>query len=189
MTLLYSIGWSLCCLFYFSFLCSKFLELPLMTRTYTGCYARILLGEERSIFRYQRKHLEWHLQAQKVSPRKRKPSLYKILCFSDKTTLSRNRYIPIFMSLLSLMWTEQGDVHGLVKHSGFSFPCSCKKTHICTPCQWFQVLRSMSIKFLFLEAENYICREQTHISMKKGERILRQWRFTRWAYESFESQI
>lgn len=64
----------------------QILESLLTTRTYTCYYARIFLGEERSIFRCQRKYLEWHFQAQKASPRERKPSQYKALWFSDKTT-------------------------------------------------------------------------------------------------------
>ena len=79
-------------------------------------------------------------------------------------------HFPIFISLLCVVV-----VQGLTRHL-FPPPSHArvkKENHICTSGQWLQVLISISIKFLYLEAKNYICKEQTHSIYEEGERILR----------------
>ena len=93
---------------------SKFLKLPLTTRTYTCADVGIWLVEEKSILRCQRKYLEWCFQAYEASPKKQKPNQCKNTIIVWWNHVSRNRYSPIFCV------SPQSSVD---KTGGYTWPC------------------------------------------------------------------
>ena len=119
-------------------------------------------------------------EAYKTSPKKRKSSQWKGAIILWQNPMSRNRYIPMFESLLNSALTDQGGgcLQDFARRFGSLLPMLSYKIHICMPKQRLQMQSvSLSLKSPCLEATSYTGREQTNVSMWKGERPPRHWRF------------